>query len=358
MPRRKKLRIFASIAGVLVLLLGLGAWSMWPTVEEIPAQLDELDPEVAIAELELSAQGPLEPLRLGELQGDKVFLMIEGKESMGGGEGTLLRRAIHRWQLPAGVRGFSIGDAPAGAMVMRGKIERDFVGPMREEMKFPIYIDYGGAFTEAFKLPKGHLGFVILDEHSEVLLRHAGDADAETLAEIKQLLGAEEPPPGPQAPDFAVGELSKESCAGRSCVLVFLDRKVIRSEIPGLEEGGFEGEMKEALEQMKIPSIRLARMLAADWEPKPEAEIDGVIVGEGEGWGLEGWAFVPAAEAQAQDTRELFGIGEAPGMVIVDPEGRVAFAETGSIPLWKLSLAADVLGIEPKEYGGRKHKKG
>ncbi|KIG18563.1 hypothetical protein DB30_00248 [Enhygromyxa salina] len=352
MAARRKLKIFALAAGVVVLGLGAAAWSMWPEVDEIPTQLDELDPEVSIAELTLDAQGPEPALRLGDLQGKTVFIMIEGKESMTGGEGKLLRRALHRWTLPADVVGFSVGDAPAGAMIMKGKIESDFVGPMRDELKLPIYVDFGGKFTDAFSLPKGHLGFVVLDAKGEVALRHAGDADEATLAEIKQLLRAQEPAPGPQAPAFVVGELNNQSCADRACVLVFLDAKVTRAEIPGFEDGGFEGEMQEVFEQIKQPSIRLARILAADWEPEQRAGIGGVIVGEAEGWEVEGWAFVP----EAPDARAAFGIDGA-GLVILDDQGRVAFSESGRVPFWKLSMAADVLGIEAKEYRGRKRDK-
>ncbi|WP_106394973.1 hypothetical protein [Enhygromyxa salina] len=351
MAGRSKLRVFAIAAGVVVLALGGAAWTMWPEVEDIPETLDEIKPEVSIAELELEAQGPEPGVRLGELAGQTVYIMIEGKESMTGGEGKLLRRALHRWELPEDVVGFSVGDAPAGAVVMRGKIEREFVGPMRDEMKLPIYVDFGGEFTTAFSLPKGHLGFVILGPESEVLLRHAGDVDAAKLAEIKALLRAEEPPPGPAAPDFELGELSKQSCVERPCVLVFLDAKVTRGEIPGLDEGGFEGDMKQAFEQIKQPSVRLARALEADWAAEDSAKFNGAIVGEGEGWGVEGWPFV----AEAAAARETFGIGaDEAGMVIIDGQGRVAFSETGRIPFWKLSLAADLLGIEPKDYKSRK----
>ncbi|MFO7566204.1 MAG: hypothetical protein R6X02_26395 [Enhygromyxa sp.] len=350
MAARKKLRIVAITLGVVVVGLSAAAWSMWPTVEPIPEVLDELDPEISIADLQLEAQGPVPAVRLGDLQGKTVYLLIEGKESMMGGEGKQLRRALHRWRLPDDVVGFSIGDAPAGAAVMKGKIEREFVGPMRDELKQPIYVDYGGRFTEALSLPKGHLGFAILDHSGELVFRHAGDPSTEQLAEIARLLGAEEPPPGPAAPDFEVGELSRSSCEGKACVLVFLDARVARNEIPGLPEGGFEGEMQAGFEQIKKPSVRLARILAADWAAEDASKIAGVVVGEGEGWAVEGWDFVPEAPA----AREAFGIGDAAAMVIIDDQGRLAFVEHGLIPFWKLSRAADILGIEPQEHRGRK----
>jgi hypothetical protein len=346
---RKKLRVLGIALGVIVVGLSAAAWSMWPTVEPIPEVLPDIDPEVSIADLTLEAQGPLAAVRLGDLQGKTVFLMIEGKESMMGGEGKQLRRALHRWQLPENVIGFSVGDAPIGAAVMKSKIERDYLGPMRDELKLPIYIDYGGNFPKAFSLPQGHLGFVILDAKGEIMFRHAGDPSEAQLDEIAGLLRAEEPPPGPPAPEFQIGELSNAACAGKSCVLVFLDTKVARNEIPWLEEGGFEGETKEAAELIKKPSIRLARLLAADWTVEDRSKIAGVVVGEGEGWGVEGWPFVPEATA----AREAFGLGDAPGLVIIDDQGRLAFAEQGLVPFWKLSLAADILGIEPKEYRGR-----
>lgn len=348
-PAGKKLRIVAITLGVLVVGLSAAAWSMWPTVDPIPEVLDAIDPELALADLTLEAQGPEPAIRLGDLQGKTVYLLIEGKESMMGGEGKQLRRALHRWRLPEDVIGFSIGDAPAGAAVMKGKIERDFVGPMRDELRQPIYVDYGGKFTKSLSLPQGHLGFVILDRSGEVVFRVAGDPSADQLAEIARLLGAEEPPPGPPAPEFEVGELSNASCSGKSCVLVFLDTKVARREIPGLEEGGFEGEIKESFEQIKKPSIRLARILAADWAAEDRSKIAGVIVGEAEGWSVDEWAFV----AEAPAAREAFGIGDAAAMVIIDEQGRLAFVERGLIPFWKLSRGADILGIEPQEQRKR-----
>lgn len=350
---RNKLRILALALGVVVLGLGAAAWSMWPSVEVIPEVLEEIDPEQSLADLVLEAQGPLEAVRIGDLRGKTVFLMIEGKESMTGGEGKQLRRALHRWTLPEDVVGFSVGAVPVGASIMSGMIERDFVGPMRGEVKLPVYIDYGGTFTEALSLPAGHLGFAIINPEGELVFRHAGDVDEAQLTKIKALLRAEEPSPGPPAPAFEVGELSNESCTGRACVLVFLDAKVLRNEIPGLEQGGFEGEMKEAFAQIKQPSIRLARVLVRDWPTDASEAIAGVIVGQAEGWSVAGWKLV----AEADEARQTFAIGDEAGMVIIDGQGRVAFAERGLIPLWKLSLAADVLGIEPRSYGSREAHK-
>ncbi|MFV8754679.1 hypothetical protein ACNOYE_29380 [Nannocystaceae bacterium ST9] len=352
--RRRRLRVFGIAALVVVLGAGSLAWSMWPNVDEIPEVLEPIEEGVVLGDLELSKQGPMPALKLSDLHGKKVMIVIEGQESFGGGEGKLLRRALNRWTLPDDVAAFSVGDAPIGAKVMSGKIEREFVGPMREEMKLPIYVDYGGSFTTAFSLPSGHFGFVLLDERGEVLMRLAGDATPEQVDELAGLLGVSEPPPGPLAPAFAVGELSTQTCADKHCVFVFLDRKVARSDIPGLEEGGFEskGDMEAVFEQIRIPSVRLARVFAADW-PTNRPDIAGVIVGEVEGWEVPGWQVV----GEAPEAREAFGIGAQAGMVIVDPKGRLAFAETGKISFWKLSVAADLLGVEPKGFGEREHEK-
>ncbi len=57
------------------MVLGLGAapWSMIPKVEEVP----EVDPEVSLADLELETQGPLDAVRIGDLQGKTVYLAVE-----------------------------------------------------------------------------------------------------------------------------------------------------------------------------------------------------------------------------------------------------------------------------------------
>ncbi|MCA9683666.1 MAG: hypothetical protein KC457_15805 [Myxococcales bacterium] len=357
---RKGLKIVGLALGVVILGLGTAAWSML-RVEEIPEELEQLDPEVAIADLTLSAQGPMPAVRLGDLKGKKVFLLIEGRESMSGGEGRLLRRALHRWVLPEDVLGYSVGEAPAGAAVMKGKIENEFVGPMRDELRWPIYVDFGGDMSGAFSLPQGHLGLVILDEQGEVLLRHAGDADEAKIEEIRVALGASEPEPGPPAPAFTLGELDAQRCAEQRCVLVFLDETVARSDIPGLKEGGFEGDMQASFKQIKKPSVRLASILAGDWgEQRKEHEdelqaIAGVVVGEGVGWEVEGWPFV-ADEGEAAAVRGLFGIAEGQAAMVIIDHGKQAFVAEGRIPFWKLSLAADVLGLEARE--GRRKRDG
>jgi hypothetical protein len=327
------------------------AWSMRPKVEPIPEKLPPIEQGVVLGDLELSKQGPMPALKLDELRGKQVMIVIEGQESFKGNEGKRLRSALHRWTLPEDVVALSVGDAPIGAQIVSGKIEREFVGPMREEMKLPIYVDFGGSFTTAFNLPSGHFGFVLLDQEGEVQMRLAGDATDEQIAELAELIGATEPPPGLPAPEFTIGELSSTSCAGKHCVLVFLDRKVVRSDIPGLEEGGFEGKMEQKFEQIRIPSVRLAGIFAEDW-PTDRPDIAGVIVGETEGWETPGFQFV----AEAPEAREALGIGAAAGMVIIDPEGRIAFSETGKIAFWKLSLAADLLGIDPKGFSKRDEK--
>ena len=351
MARAKVLKILAAAVGVLVLGGAAVAWAMWPEVDEVPEELAEVSAEVSIADLALEAQGKLPAVRIGDLRGKTVFLMIEGRESMTGGEGKLLHRAIHRWQLPDDVVGFSVGDAPAGAVLMREKIENEFLGPMQAEMKLPIYMDYGGSFTSALSLPKGHLGFAIIDAEGELAYRYAGDPGEAELAEIKALLRAEEPAPGPPAPAFTLEGVAEDHCAGRRCALVFLDAKVARSEIPGIE-GGFEGDMKESFAQIAKPSVRLARAIASDWDSADRDEVAGAIIGEVEGWEVEGWPVV----AEAASAREAFEIGDQAAMVILDEQGRVSFVETGVIPFWKLMLAADLLGIEPKPREDRERE--
>ncbi|PRQ08293.1 hypothetical protein [Enhygromyxa salina] len=66
--------------------------------------------------------------------------MIDGKERMIGGEGRLVRRALHRWALPHDVGEFSGGDAPAGAMIMQGKIA--------SALKLSNYVDFDGKYSD------------------------------------------------------------------------------------------------------------------------------------------------------------------------------------------------------------------
>ena len=118
-----------------------------------------------------------------------------------------------RWTYPDNVAGFAIGDAE-GFGLLASKIE-EFVGPMRPELRLPLYIDFEGAATKTFKLPKGHVGVVVLDPTGAVVYRHSGKMEPAEIEKLRGLLGASLPTPTP-APAFKVGELDNAACAGRT----------------------------------------------------------------------------------------------------------------------------------------------
>ncbi len=342
-------KILIGLALSLLAMIGFVWWWITPRVDEIPEVLDEIDEEAEAEYMQIviPAQGPLPELRFADLKGQTTFFVVEGQASMQAKEGREVKKAINRWITPDDVVGYSIGDAE-GFGVLAGRIERDFLGPMRPEMARPIYADYTGAIMHGFKMPAGHLAIVVLGPDGKVLYRSSGDPSQEQLAELKAALGAKEPPPAPPAPAFEEGELSNASCEGKGCAFVFLAHPVERTDVPGLEEGGFEGGMKEAFEQMKDPSIRLLTVVHTDWKPNGE-KVAGAIIGEANGLEVEGWPTLDGAP----ELRRVFDVEpEEAALVIVDREGKLVFDERGLIPLYKFAPIQDWIDVEHHGFDG------
>jgi hypothetical protein len=345
MSRLKKLAL--ACCGLLGLGTGCVAWWLWPTVEDIPAELEAIDAATDPLGFTLEAQGDLPAVTLRDLHGKTAFFVIEGREAfMGEGEARALKAALNRWEFPADVVGFSVGDAE-GFGLMRDKIEADFVSRFRPEARRPLYVDSTGDLMRLFKLPKGHLGLLVLGPGGDVLLRHSGDADDAAIESIREALGATEPPPGPEAPTFAHAGLDNAHCRDRHCVFVFLDEAVARPDVPGIE-GGFDGEMEESFARIGRPSVRLMTMLAGSWAEELEthaARIDGTIVGNVEGLEIPAWR--DHLGGPSDGLREAFGVApDEAALVIVDPAGKVAFSERGLVRFWRLGRASEILGIE------------
>jgi hypothetical protein len=341
-------RIVLGLAALIVAVGGYFAWKFRPQVEEIPEELEQVEDTVDHLAVKFRAQGPLPELTLRDLNGKTAFFVIEGKESMQSSEGTQIKRALNRWIYPENVTGFMIGDAD-GAGLLAKKIEDTIVKHMRDETKWPIYLDFDGAMISTFKLPKGHFGLVVLGPEGEIQLRHSGDADEAKLAEIRELLGATEPAAPPEAPEFSVAGLDRTSCREKGCVFVFLDGPLARTDIPGIE-GGFEGETDETFAKGKEPNVRNVGLVRGGWELEGTG-IRGVIVGKLTDLDVEHLEVVESAP----ELREAFDVGEDEAAMVIVKDDEIAFLEKGRIPFWKFGLAGDVLGIQakdPGEHGG------
>ncbi|MFY0534963.1 hypothetical protein [Nannocystis pusilla] len=213
-------KIALGLVLLVLILLGLVAWMLRSRAEEIP---DEL-PAINVAEadpqkLVIPGSGGLGDLVLADLKGRTVYIIVEDRESMAARESSAMSRAMARWSYPDTVSGFAVGDAE-GFGLLASKIE-EFIGPMRPELRLPLYIDFQGAITKTFKLPKGHVGIVVLDPAGAVVYRHSGKMEPAEIETLRGLLGATLPAP-PPAPTFKVGELDNAACAGRTCTFVFL----------------------------------------------------------------------------------------------------------------------------------------
>lgn len=315
-------------------------------VEEIPEQLPEIAADADPMEIELPAQSDLPPLVLREQTGKTVYLLVDSRESMESGEAKKLRRKLDAWVLPDDTVGFAVGHVK-GYGAFSGMID-EMLDAFRDEQRLPMYADYDGVVMDTFNMPAGHFSMIVLGPDGEVLLRHSGDADEEKVEEIRDLLGAEAPPPPPPAPEFSVGGLDNERCAESGCIIVFLDEALAATDIPGLVDEGKKRpsmkKMREGFKTMKRPSIRFVHRVAAYW--KLEGSIPGLFVGDLEGVAVEEFETVPSAP----ELRESLGVGaDEAAMVIIDPQGRLAFVETGFTPYYKFSLVRDIIDLPKRD---------
>ena len=330
MSRRVKIGLVA-----LALLVVFGAVTAWRLfrVEGIPEVLEPIEADPT--EIVIEGLGDQPTLRLAELKGHHAFFVLVGAHSAKSKEGEEINRALNRWIYPEGTTGYIIGDAE-GFGLLRDKITK-IMGNFAEEVRFPLYVDFEGVFMQTFKLPKGHHALVVLGPDGEPLFRHSGGVEGAGIDEVRELLGAQEPPPGPEPPAFSLGPLDHERCAQRTCAIAFLGEPVEQADVPGIE-GGFAGDDDEGFERMRNPSVRIVRTLL----PTRLEEADGVIVGRISGLELETWTSI----AEDESARAAFEVAPDEAALVIISEGRIAFFDRGLIPLYRWSAAADLLGIE------------
>ncbi|MCA9651305.1 MAG: hypothetical protein KC501_15410 [Myxococcales bacterium] len=324
------------VGGILLTLLVVGSAWAWIVfrVEDVPGQLDAM--ERSPDEVVVSAVGNGEDLHFASLRGHKSVIVFEGVQSMQGEEGKEVNRALYRWLLPDDVQGYIVWDGE-GMRIFEEKASK-FVGFFSQEVRFPVYVDFDGEVLDVFKLTKGHHGLIVLGPQGEVLMRHSGGLEASELDELRTLLDAEEPPEPPPAPPFSVAGIDNDDCRDKPCLFIFMGEPVARADIPWVEDG-FEGTRTECFERMRRPEIRLA----ASAMRVPITKSHGILMGEVEDLDLKGWTVVSDEPA----AREAFGLGpEESALVVVDTEGRLAFRETGFIPMYRWTLAVDHTGEE------------
>lgn len=340
-------RVLIALGVVILGLVGFIWWKLRPVVEEIPEVLPELSEESKPLELTLPAQSTLPAFKLSEQSGKTVFFVVDGRESMEAGEGRLLKRALDRWSYPDTVVGIDVGHAE-GFGLLGGQIQ-GFLDMIRPEARRPIYADFDGAVMRTFEMPLGHTALIVLGPDGAVKYRKSGDMTEAEVEEVRGLLGASEPAPGPAAPAFTIGELTLDTCKGKGCVVLFLDQPIAKDDVPELSEKGFGNDMKAAFDAIAKPGIRLVHRFAAQYKISSEV-VPGAVVGKLTDVTFPGWSIVD----EQVEARKAFGIpeGEA-GLVVIDGEGRLAFAEHGRIPFWKLRLAGLAVGLsEPKRDEG------
>ncbi len=359
-------RILIGLTILLLVAVAVGAWMFRSRAESIPDELapintEEADPLKVI----VPGTGGLPDLKLAELRGKTVYLLVGDRESMQAKESKRFDRALNRWIIPEDIVGFGIADTE-GFKILASKIE-EILGAMRPEIRLPLYIDYEGAVTRAFKLPKGHAGLIVLGPDGQILLRHSGPppkgAEGDQLIErLRTLLRAEEPTLAP-APAFKLGTVDNAACKDKTCMFVFLTRPVKKSELPGVK-GGFDGETDAMWKQLQDPDVRLAGLVvdsdgklvaAAEKAAKggalaegedPPVPVEVVLVGAVEDVELKRWTVLPSAP----EARAALQVPEGQaGVVVIDREGRLAVRETGVVRMYKFTRISELLGVDLSE---------
>lgn len=330
-PRLRTLGVV--VVGLVVLLLGAGAWLF--RVDDIPAELPPVvgDPNAIV--IPSAADEP--ELRVSELRGTTTFFIVFSPQMSDRKEGQALNRALNRWIYPETTKGRIVADAEGFGM-FKGKVV-EMLGRLAAELRFPINVDYEGVFATTFALPKGHHGFVVLGPDGAVLERRSGGAVGEDLERIRELLGASEPPPGPERPSVMIGDFDVGQCGGGTpCGIIFLGRDVARSDVPDIEDG-FDGDDEETAKRNQDPSIR---MVAAAFKAKLK-KARGVLVGRTSNLEFPTWSVVESSP----EGRAAFGLGpDEAAFVLIDGDGRVAMTVRGLLPIYQWGRVADTLGVE------------
>lgn len=329
---RRRRRIAIALVAVVLLLVGGGAWLF--RVEDIPDVLPPVQGDPAAVTIPPLQAEP--PLHLGSLAGKTAFFVVVGAQTGDSDEGEALNRALNRWVYPDTTVGYIIGDAE-GFAVFRERIAK-VMQHFGAEMRYPLYVDFEGNFVRTFQLPKGHHGFVVLGSDGSVLVRKSGGIEKNGLDEVRELLGAREPDPGPPAPSVVVGSLDTTSCTGgRTCVLVFLGRDVARKDIPYIDDG-FDGDDDQNAAQIRDPAVRLvSTMMKMELE-----QTTGVAVGRITGVDLPTWERID----EAPDARAAFGLAPTDSAIIVISEGLVEVREVGLVRIHRWGRIADLCGVE------------
>jgi len=322
--------------GLGVLGIGLGGtlwWLLRP--EPIPATLEQTEDPVSLS---IPGIGEQPTLDAALMEGKTTFFVFVGIQSWSGDEGKMINRALNRWTLPEHVQGFIVFDAE-GLGFLADKAD-EYMQRFGGETRFPMYGDFQGSFREVFKMPRGHHGLVVVDPEGEVTLRKSGGTqDPGEVDEIRALLEAEEPPPGPDVPTFELGAASRDACARTPCALMFLGNPVARGDIPGIDDG-FEGEDEQEWAQMQRPAVR---NVSSALKLKLQGAGIGVIAGEVDGLEMPpGWSVTD----DDAGVREAFGVEPGATSFLVLRDGRVAFRGDGVIPFYELGRVSDLLGVE------------
>ncbi len=330
----RRLKIVGIVVALLAAVTGGLLWWLL-RADDIPTTLETAEDPMT---LRIAGIGSQPNLDASLMQDKTTFFVFVGIQSWTSDEGKPVNRAVNRWTLPQDVQGFIIFDAE-GLGFLAEKSE-EYMERFGNETRFPMYGDFQGAFRQVFKMPRGHHGFVVVGSDGAVQMRKSGGAKpGPELDEIRVMLRAQEPPPGPPVPEFELGPSSRSACAQKPCALMFLEGPVGRKDIPDVYDG-FEGEDEAKWAQMEKADVRnvgsALKLNIAD------AGL-GVIAGQ-----VENLEFPPGWSVVSDDAaaREAFGVEPGAASLLVLREGEVAFRADGVIPMYELGRVSDLLGVE------------
>lgn len=237
------------------------------------------------------------------------------------------------------VKVVGILEAPELPAVLRGAPAR-MLARFAAEFPFEMRIDFGGAVRRSFGFEDRAAG-VVLAGPGDVMSRLSGVLDDERRAALRGYFGLERRPAFPQVADARALLGIPELRAGAPLGIVFLARPVSQRDAPAARMSPL-ALLLSGFEPPADPSIRLVTFLAGAGASTKGAEI--VIVGELEGFDSSPWR-------QRQDDPALraalgVGIGE-PAFIAIDETGAIRVRAAGTVPMWRLGAAAEVLGLPP-----------
>ncbi len=332
-----------------VLLLCAGIWLMRATVfaprDVVPSALPPLPDAFQLSLLKIPAQGDLPALDVEDAvrSGRGMILLCCDPNSFTdpaalrwvSALGECIDSPVDRpWN--AGVVG--IVSSPAMPEWLR-KPPIALMAKSRGEFPMRFYLDFGRALGNALELPKGRVAVVLVSPSREVV-RIVSEPGESEISLVTKLLGAPSEaslatPPGPDLASLLGSD------AAPPLAICFLAKEASAKDVP-LLSGSPLTLLLSGFAPPDDPDLRVLSFFAHAKDLANGRKPTIVIAGTVEGFVDKPWRRV----VDDASLRAAFGIPpRESAFVLVDREGRQRMRVKGLVPMWRLGLAADLLGF-------------